>query len=472
MTMADAQAARGRLPAPPRLPVLGWRIRGLRMLTDPTEYFLRQYQRFGGISAWDAANPRHVFVFDPEYLRLMFAEPELFIVDAFREVRMPENSSFLRLSNGLLRLNGPKHRTHRQLMTPALHARRVTKYLETMVEATGQMMAGWHAGETRPLERDMAQLVVTIAMRTIFDIDAPAEAATLQRLVDRLLRVAASPATLLFPHDLPGTTFRTALRTSERIEHILRGLIADKRDGAKSHDDVLSAMITARDERGASLSDDELVAEAYTSFCHDSNISTVLWSLFLLDQHPSVLDEVVAELTEVLGGAPPTMDALDRMPVLDAVLKEVLRILPPSPMLLRYTAAAADLGPYRLPEGALIFFSPYVTHRIPELYPDPLRFDPTRWRSAQTPSGLAYLPFGAGSHHCLGKHFAVLEVKIVLAMLLQRFRPSLQPGTRVDRAMRISFVPKHGMPMVMHPAGAAVARPAVRGDIRESVMLP
>ena len=472
MTMADAQAARGRLPAPPHLPVIGWRLRGLRMLADPTEYFHRQYQRFGGISAWDSANPRHVFVFDPEYLRLMFAEPELFIVDAFREVRMPENSSFLRLSNGLLRLNGPKHRTHRQLMTPALHAKRVTRYLDAMVELTDRMMAGWQVGEVRPLERDMAQLVVNIAMRTIFDIDAPAEAAMLQRLVDRLLGVAASPATLLFPHDLPGTTFRTALRTSERIERILRGLIADKRDGARAHDDVLSAMITARDEHGAGLSDDDLVSEAYTSFCHDSNISTVLWALFLLDQHPAVLNEVVDELTEVLGGAPPTVDAFDRMPVLDAVLKEVLRILPPSPMLLRYTARPADLGPYRLPEGALIFYSPYVTHRIPELYPDPLRFDPDRWRSGPTPPGLAYLPFGAGSHHCLGKHFAVLEVKVVLAMLLQRFRPSLAPGATVDRAMRISFVPKQGMPMVMRPIGTAMAPPVVRGNIRESVRLP
>ncbi|MEU2874940.1 cytochrome P450 [Streptomyces sp. NPDC007070] len=458
-----------RLPAPPRVPLVGgWQARGLRMLQDPTEYFLRQYRRFGGISAWDATRPKHVFVFSPEYLRLLFAEPEVFIVDAFREVRMPADSSFLRLSNGLLRLNGDTHRSHRRVVQHGLHARRVVRYRDTMAELTEELLAGWRTGETRRIDQDMGRLVTRTAMRTILGVDAPAEADRLQRLIDRLLAVAASPATLLFPYDLPGTTFRTALRVSERIEESLRALIAERRTAAGS--DVLTALIAARDENGTALTDEELVAEAYTSFCHDSNISTLTWTLFLLDRHPDVLDRLTAELRDTLGGAAPTADDLDRLDYLDAVVKEVLRLLPPAPMLLRYTAREADLGPYRLPSGALLFYSPYVTHRLPGLYDDPLRFDPDRWRDLK-PAVYEYLPFGAGAHHCLGKHFALLEIKTVLALLLQRFRPALAPGTRVDRAMRISFVPKHGMPMVLHPVGARPEPVPVRGNITESVRL-
>ncbi|MGF0164823.1 cytochrome P450 [Streptomyces albidoflavus] len=469
MAAADVREE-GHLPAPPRIPLVGgWQARGLRMLQDPTEYFLRQYRRFGGISAWDAKNPKHVFVFTPEYLRLLFAEPELFIVDAFREVRMPPDSSFLRLSNGLLRLNGEKHRSHRRLVQHGLHARRVPRYRDTMVELADRMLGTWRTGQTRRIEQDMARLVTRTAMRTILGVDAPAEADRLQGLIDRLLAVAASPLTLLFPYDLPGTTFRTALRVSEQIETGLRTLIADKRTD-QAGNDVLTAMIAARDEDGTVLSDEELVAEAYTSFCHDSNISILTWTLFLLDRHPDAMDRLTAELRDTLGGAAPTAEDLDRLEYLDDVLKEVLRLLPAAPMLLRYTSREADLGPYRLPSGALLFYSPYVTHRLPELYEDPLRFDPDRWRDLK-PTVYEYLPFGAGAHHCLGKHFALLEIKTVLAMLLQRFRPALVPGTRVDRAMRISFVPKQGMPMVLHPVGTRPAPAPVRGNITESVRL-
>lgn len=459
-----------RLPGPPRVPLLGWRLRGLSLLRDPATHLQGLYDRHGPISAWEPDRPKHVFAFGPEYLRALFAEPQVFISDAFREVKMPDGSAFRRLSSGLLRLNGPEHRKHRKLMQPAFTARRIQVHREAIVELTERELAGWQTGETRRLDRDFFRLIMSIAVRTIFDVTERVEIEELQGLVTRLLKVAASPGTLLFPHDVPGSSYRSALRISEQIDATLRALIRERRSTAAGRDDILSAMIGAEDEDGAGLTEDELIGEAYTSFCHDSSSAGLAWTMFLLDQHPRILDEVTDEVRSVLGSGPPDAESLSRLQLLDHVVTEALRLLPPAAFAIRYADRAAPLGEYDLPEGAAVFFSSYVTHRIPELYPRPTVFDPSRWDSVKRPV-YEYVPFGAGPHHCIGRHFAFFEMKIILAMLLQRFRPSLVPGSRVDRAQRISLVPSHGLPMRLHPSGTSLAAPQVKGNIHQSVTL-
>ncbi|WP_033325730.1 cytochrome P450 [Streptomyces yerevanensis] len=441
------------------------------MLRDPAEYLMGQQSRYGPISAWNPRRPRHVFAFGPEYLRQIFAEPEIFVADSFREVRIPTDTSFYRLTNGLLRRNGEPHRSHRRLMQPTFTARRVQVYRETVTEAVESVLGRHRAGETVPLHDELAHLIMLIAMRTVFDLDAPDDVGRLQGLIARLLKSAASPMTLLLPYDLPRSSFRNALRTSDEIEAILLAMIRQRKADGASGRDVLSRLVAAEDEDGTRLTEEELVGEAYTAFCHDSSTASLLWTLLLLDQHPAVYMDVVDELKAVLGGDAPDADQLGRLPLLDAVLKESLRLLPPAPMLMRYTASPTRLGDYRLPTGAMVFFSPYVTHRMPDVFPDPLRFDPSRWEKAN-PSAYEYLPFGAGSHNCVGRHFAMLEMKSILAVLLQRFRPSLADGTTVNRAMRVSLVPSHGLPMRLLPSGSSAPAASLQGNIRDSVRLP
>lgn len=471
MNSTDISSVPVKLPGPVQIPLIGWRTRGLRMLQDPSEYFLRQYAKYGPISAWNPRNPRHVFAFGPQYLKQLFAEPETFIADSFREVRIPEDSAFFRLTNGLLRRNGSSHRFHRRLMQPTFTARRVQVHREAVIDVVDRQFSRWRVGDTLPMHDEIGRVIMLIAMRTIFDIEAPDQIARLQGLISRLLRVAASPLTLLLPYDLPGSTFRTALRTCDEIESILLRMIRQRQAGDHSGRDVLSSFVAARDENGNALTEEELVGEAYTAFCHDSSTATLLWALFLLDQHPRVLGDVVDELRSVLAGEAPDADQLKRLPLLDAVLNETLRLLPPAPMLLRYTSRTTSLGHYDLPEGAMVFFSPYVTHRMEEIYRDPLRFDPYRWTDGH-PSPYEFLPFGAGAHTCVGRHFAMLEMKTILAVLLQRARPALVPNTTVNRAMRISLVPSHGLPMKLEPLGTTVRPTSVRGNIRDSVLLP
>jgi cytochrome P450 len=460
------RAAARRLPGPRSLPVIGWQLQGLDMLKDPAAHFMRAYERYGSISTWEPQRPRHILAFGPELNRQVFGDPDTFIVDAFREANLPIGTSMSRLSFGLLRLNGDNHRRQRTLMQPSFAARRAEQYLDTVVAATSAALDGWQIGELRRLDDDLFRLIAAIAMKTMFAPDPQ----RLQRLIERLLAVTASPATLLLRLDVPGMPYRRMLQTARRIEDILLGLIRTKRGAARPSSDVLSDLLAAGDDRGQVLSEDELVGQAYNVLCHSGSAASLTWTLLLLDQHPAVLRRVVDELRDTLHGSPPTIDALPRLEFLEAVVKESLRLFPPAAFLLRYAARDCQLGGHDVAKGATVFISPYVSHRWPGVFSEPLRFVPERWRTGNRPAH-EYHPYGLGPHNCLGRHIAQLEMKVVLAMLLQRFRPALAPGTRIDRRMHISMVPRQGLPMILHPVDRRVERTPVHGNIRDHLVL-
>jgi cytochrome P450 len=128
------------------------------------------------------------------------------------------------------------------------------------------------------------------------------------------------------------------------------------------------------------------------------------------------------------------------------------------------------MGSYELPKGTTIIWCPYITHRDPDVFPDPQRFKPDRW-NALAPSPYEYLPFGAGAHLCIGATFAQMELKIVLAMLLQRFGLQFAPGTVVDRTYRVTLSPAGGLPMTVQPPDRKTEKIAIRGNIHQMVEL-
>jgi len=462
--------AAGRIPGPRSLPVIGWPLQGLDMLKDPAGHFMRAYERYGSISTWEPHRPRHILAFGPEHNRQVLGDPATFIVDAFREANLPVGTSMARLSFGLLRLNGEDHRSQRTLMQPSFAARRVEQYLDTVVAATSAALDAWRLGELRRIDEDIFRLIAQIAMKTMFGLDGGADGERLQRLIERLLAVTASPATLLLRLDVPGLPYRRMLQTASRIEDIVLGLVRTKRAAARPSSDVLSDLLAASDDHGKVLSDDQLVGQAYNVLCHSGSAASLTWTLLLLDQHPTVLSGVVDELRGTLHGSPPTAQTLPKLELLEMVVKESLRLFPPAAFLLRYAARDCQLGGHDVPEGATVFISPYVSHRWPGVFTDPCRFVPERWRTGNR-AAHEYHPYGLGPHNCLGRHIAQLEMKVVLAMLLQRFRPALAPGTRIDRRMHISMVPKQGLPMILYPADQRVERTAVHGNIRDHLVL-
>lgn len=461
------QPVTSRMPGPRQLP-LGWQLHGIRLLQGPLSFLSTTERRYGEISSTSPGRPKHVFVFGPRYHRELLGNPDLFIADAFRELRMSPRSAMARLTAGLLKLNGEPHRRHRNLMQPAFHSRAVQRHHDAIVEITQQELDRFQFGEVRRIDHDLSRLMLRVGMRTLFDISATDDVDRLNAQISRLLASATAPTTLLFPLNLPGTSYRRTQRAADQLDAALRAIITAKR--ADPGSDVISMLIATRDEQGCGLTEDELIGEAYTAFCHDSIASTLTWILFLLDQHPEVRTELVAELDAALGGDPPAPGAVDGLPLLDRVIKESLRLFPPASMGLRYAAEDCQLGPYDVPRDATVFFSAYVSHRLAEVFAEPLRFWPDRWLDAH-PDSFGYLPFGAGPHSCLGRPFALLEMKIVLSILLQRFRLPVVDGTRVDGTIKISLVPADGLPVIVQRPAQDRRSAVVTGTVREAVNL-
>ncbi len=158
------------------------------------------------------------------------------------------------------------------------------------------------------------------------------------------------------------------------------------------------------------------------------------------------------------------------LPLLDRVIKESMRLFPPAIHGGRIATGPFEMGGYEFPTGTKVMYSEFITHRMPEIYPEPQRFLPERWAGPE-PTTFAYIPFLAGPRRCLGAEFAMLELKIVLALLLQRYRLTLPQGTRIDRSVLFTLEPKHGMPMLLERQDRQWAKVAVDGDIHELVNL-
>jgi cytochrome P450 len=233
-------------------------------------------------------------------------------------------------------------------------------------------------------------------------------------------------------------------------------------------------LIHARDEDGTRLTEDELIGQANLLFLagHETTANALTWTLFLLSQHPQVLADLHDELSGKLHGDPPTVEQMAELPLLERVIKESMRLLPPVPLGSRTATKPTELGPYLLPQWTEIVFSQYHTHHAADLYPEPERFRPDRWLGLN-PSAYEYIPFGGGPRLCVGAAFAMMEMKVVLPLLLQRYRLELVPGARIDRFVNMTMAPKYGMPMVVRPQDREFARgkTAVHGDVREMVEL-
>jgi cytochrome P450 len=377
---------------------------------------------------------------------------------------------------GLFDQNGDEHRRSRRLMLPAFHRKRVEAYRDQMVAQTEAMLAGWRAGERRDIHSDLVQLTMGIATSTLFGVDPARTGARVGLAIQHSLEISFRPATLLLRLDVPGLPYRRLLDLTAQIEGEMRRIIAERRASGSDDGDVLSMLIHAHDEDdGSLLSEDDLVSHAELLFMagHETSSSALAWTLFLLSQHPQVMADLYDELHAALDGAAPTVEQLGRLPLLDRVVKESMRVLPPVPWNARVAAEATEIGGYHVPAETEVIMSIYHTQHMPEIYAHPERFDPARWES-QDYAIFEYVPFNGGPRMCIGASFAMMEIKIILAMLLQRFRLELTEGARIDRLVTATMGPRHGLPMIVQPTDGRYERGAggARGNVREMVALP
>lgn len=420
-----------------------------------------------------------VCLFGAHNHRQVLTDTKLFVNYTKPLFKTSPDSPLLRLTMSLPSLNGEAHRRRRRLMMPAFSKARVESYRDQMVDVTERFLARWPVTQEVNVAGQMTELTMCIALQCLFGLDVSGEAANLGRIGMQFLEGLTSLGIMLLPFEVPGLPYRRFMKLCLQLEGEIAALIRERRASREEGNDLLSILIRTHDEDGSALTDAELIAESTGLFIagHETTANTLSWTLFLLSQHPTILANLVEELTSTLQGAAPTVEQLARLPLLDAVVKESMRLLPAAPLLfLRSTTEAAKLGTCTLPPETTVILSPFVSHHDPEIFPEPRRFQPERW-STQRPSPYEYLPFGAGPRACIGGTFAALELRVVLSMLVQRYRFTLTPGAIVSPQVRsILMGPKHGLSMRITRENRQDRRfgspGRVQGTIHELVDLP
>lgn len=467
-----------KIPGLRPLPLVGDRLAFVRLLRDPVRILRGLYREHGTIAALGHAPPL-VCAFGPALNQQIMPYAKEFEHYGELPLRIPPGSALERMSTNLTVMNGERHQSQRRLLMPAFGRSAVQAHRDDMVEVAERHVAAWSGHVTIDLAAEMVELTLSVMLRCLFGVALPEDRHdVLRRTGKDLLGLMTSPATMLLPLDLPLLPYGRFLRLTQRIEARMLELAAERRAHAGtggSHRDVLSLLLAAHDEDGTRLTDAELIGHMglLMTAGHETTANALTWALLLLDQHPHVHAALYEELRGELCGEAPTVEQLSRLPLLDAVVKESLRILPPTYMMfIRRARGAFELGHYALPEGSMVVLSALVTHHMPDVWPEPERFRPERWASRR-PSAFEFLPFGAGPRLCLGAAFAELELRVLLALLVQRFWLRPLPGTRVDlRGRGITLGPHAAVPVRVEPrAGSIPAREPLGGTIRELVQL-
>ena len=412
-------------PGPPNR----FRIGNLRrMMSDPLGCMM-DASDYGPLSNLPLLYEPYVLVRDPELIQRSLAQGHT----AMRKDRFTRELDRV-LGRGLVTSEGGLWRRQRKLVAHAFIPRRIRTYGDAMVAAAHRSLADWGDGHEINIHQSMAELTLDVVGRTLFDTNVRDTAKevgdALHVISDHYAKVLENPIKPPEWWPSPGMLrFRGAVRNVDRI---VTEMIEDRRKSGEDRGDLLSALLQAQDEEGGGMSNQQLRDECITLFLagHETTSIALAHTFYLLSEHPGIEEKVHGEAVAVLGDRRATSEDYPRLVYTERVIKESMRLYPPVYTIGRQLLQDFELGGYTLEKGVTLLFSQWVTHRRPECFTDPLRFDPDRWlpERAETIHKYAYSPFGGGPRICIGNHFAMMEAVLLLATLIRAYRFELLPG--------------------------------------------
>lgn len=420
-------AERARPPEPPALPLLG---HALPYARDPLGFVERTVAEYGPVVSFSIPRRDGVLLADPDAIEHVLARN----ASNYRKGEFQRMELEGLLGDGLLISEGESWEQARDAIQPAFYPGQIADYASTMVECTDQQIGAWAAGDTVDLLAAISDITLTVLGNVLFDTDF--REATAVRQAARAVTNRFSPDSTVpihIPDWVPLPRNRRYRRAVERLDAFVEELLRCRRGAPDDSDDLLSVML-------ATGMDDQEIRDHLVTFLlagHETTALALTYTLYCLSTHPDEQAAVVEEVTAIDGR--PTMD--DSLPRTDRALREAMRLYPPAHLVMREAVNDDIVGGYHVPEGALVVCSQWATHRRPDLYEDPEAFRPERWENADFPE-YAFFPFGGGPRICIGRRFALLEARLVLATLLQTYR--FEPvTTELDLTASMTLAPTH-----------------------------
>lgn len=446
--MVSPSRKSGKAPGPPTLRFL---LNLSRFRKDALGGFFQSALEFGDIVRYGSLFVSHQLSHPDHIQQVLQAN-----VSNYRKGR-GYNILKLSLGEGLLTSEGALWQRQRKMTQPSFQGQQVASFTGTMAENALAMLGRWesHAaqGETFDVVPDFMRLTLNIAAQVLFTTNLEADAESIRRTLDIGRDYSVDRAWSIFPPPLSVPTprnraYRAALAN---IHGIIDRIVAERRRAPARIADLLTMLMEARDENGAPMSDKQLRDEVITLLTagHETTTLVLAWTCFLIGTRPEVMERMVAE-TAFLSGRAPVYEDLMKLRYSRMVVEESMRLYPPVWTLARTAVNEDEIGGYRIPARSEILIFPYITQRHPNWWQEPDVFRPERFapeNSAARPR-YAYLPFGAGPRTCIGLNFAMTEILLVLAMMLQRFRLKLAiDPAAVHAEPSVTLQPRPGVPV-------------------------
>lgn len=441
-----------KLPAGPQQPQL-WQL--IQWITNPLNYLESCDRAYGDtftlhLSSFDP----FVFLSHPQAIQEIFtASPKQFDSGRTNGIARPIVGD-----RSLLLLDGNPHASQRRILMPPFHGERMYSYSQIIIESTKQVASQW---TEKPIEvrAAMQEITLEVILHAVFGLREGDRYQQIKPLLAAMLNLTDSPvsSSLLFfkflQKDLGAwSPWGQLIRRKQQIYQLLQAEINERRSTELTGDDVLSLMMSARDENGQPMTDAELLDELMTLLVagHETTATSLAWAFYWIHKLPQVREKLLTELDSL--GDNPDPIAISRLPYLSAVCSETLRIYPVVPIAFpRVTNSPIKIMGREYDANTMLTPCIYLTHHREDLYPEPKQFKPERFIERQF-SPYEYLPFGGGNRRCIGFALALLEMKLVLVTVLSNYQLALADTKAVKPQRRgLTIAPAGGVQMVVQP---------------------
>lgn len=442
MTVESVKPSVSTPPRPGEPPVAGGGVpllgHGWKLARDPLE-FMSQLRDHGDVVRL-RLGPKTVYaVTTPELTGALALSPDYHIAGP-----LWESLEGLLGKEGVATANGPLHRRQRRTIQPAFRLDAIPAYGPIMEEEAHALAERFSDGETIDCTSESFRIAVRIAARCLLRGDYMDERAerlcvALAVVFRGMYRRMVVPLGPLYRLPLPAN--REFNRALADLHLLVDEIIAERRASGQKPDDLLTALLDAKDENGDPIGEQEIHDQVVAILTPGSETvaSTIMWLLQALAEHPEHADKVCAEVESVTGGRPVAFEDVRKLGHTNNVVVETMRLRPAVWILTRRAVVDTELGGYRIPAGSDIIYSPYAIQRDPRSYASNLEFDPDRWlpeRAKDVPKH-AMSPFSTGNRKCPSDHFSMAQLTLVTAALAARYRFEQVPGS--NGAIRVGI---------------------------------
>jgi len=360
------------------------------------------------------------------------------------------------IGKGLVTSEGNFWRRNRRVVAPEFTLKKVGSYQGKIVSVTANMLDEWenNIGKEviKDISNDVMQLVFQIASEVLMGSDskklAPDVAQSLnyfmERFIKRVYSIIKLPDIILTPGAL------RSKKSISKLDKIMQKIIDLNRNSSSKDVNVLTRLMNAHyDDTNSRMNDKQLRDEIMTLMMagHETTGNAILWTCYLLGKHPNIQDALYEEIDSVLGRRNPDNTDLENLQYNKMIILEAMRLYPPVPGVSRQSIAEDKIGNINIAPNTKVEVSMYVTHRHPEFWDDPEKFEPDRFSAKNLESQIpfTYFPFGGGDRACIGGDMAMLELQLIMAMIIQRFKIEISQNFKTYPHPTISLKPSNGV---------------------------